>query len=274
MEASRRSGTRVPGRSRAATVFVPVDKTDFNTPDDEQTLWGIYAQRKPTEGHPGLDLFALGNERPDVTINGTTGNEQRLTLGTRVFATHGVFDYEVEAAIQKGEVGNQDVDAWSFASQVGWKPEGWSGSPRLWFGLDAASGDDASGGDVGTFHQLFPLGHAYFGFIDAVGRQNIIDTSLGGQWSLDEKTTAGFGVHSFRLMETSDALYNAGGAVSRTGFDNSDVGTELDLSATHKVDRHTQIYGGLSRFWAGDGLASTGPDEDTDFLYLGVRTTF
>ncbi len=257
-----------------ATVFVPVDKTDFNTPDDDLTLYGVYAQRKPVDGQPGLDLFALANERPNVTINGTTGSEDRVTLGTRVHAKRGRLDYEVEVAYQTGEVGDQDVDAWSVASQLGWKPEGWSGSPRIWVGLDAASGDDASGGDVGTFHQLFPLGHAYFGFIDAIGRQNIIDTSVGGQWSLDEKTSVGIGLHYFRLMETDDALYNAGGAAYRTGFDDSEVGTEIDLTANHKVDRHTQVYGGYSRFLAGDGLASTGPDEDVDFFYFGLRTTF
>ncbi|QDV04646.1 hypothetical protein Poly30_01370 [Planctomycetes bacterium Poly30] len=258
-----------------ATVFVPVNKTSFNTPDDDQTLWGLYAHRKPLGGLPGIELFALANERTNVSINGTTGNEERVTFGTRVFGNAPRrLDYEVELAWQTGEVGNADVNAWSVASQLGWKPEGAAGSPRLWVGFDAASGDDQSGGDVGTFHQLFPLGHAYFGFIDAVGRQNIMDTSLGGMWALSDKTKLGVAAHYFRLMETSDALYNAGGAPSRTGFDSSDVGTELDLTAFHKVDLHTQLYGGYSHFWPGDGLSGTGPAEDVDFLYVGIGTTF
>ena len=37
------------------------------------------------------------------------------------------------------------------------------------------SGDDEPGGDVETFNQLFPLGHAYFGYIDLIGRQNALD---------------------------------------------------------------------------------------------------
>ena len=75
-------------------------------------------------------------------------------------------------------------------------------------------------------------------------------------------------------METNDALYNAGGAPSRTGFGSRDVGTEIDLTANHIVSRHTQLYGGYSHFWAGSGLADTGPSEDVDFLYLGIGTTF
>lgn len=258
-----------------ATVFVPVNKTAFNTPNDDQTLFGVYAQRKPGAGRPGLDLFALGTERSNVSINGTTGNEERVTVGGRVFgpAAHGL-DYEVELAWQTGEVGSNDVDAWSLASQLGWRPTGWAGKPRLWVGLDCASGDKQPGGDVGTFHQLFPLGHAYFGFIDAVGRQNIIDTSLGGQWSLDSSTKLGVGAHHFRLMETSDALYNAGGAPSRSGLGSSEVGTEIDLTASHNVGPHTHVYGGYSHLWAGSGLGDSGPAEDVDFLYVGVRTTF
>ena len=44
--------------------------------------------------------------------------------------------------------------------------------------VDIASGDDdPTDGDLETFNQLFPLGHAYFGYIDVIGRQNIIDVS-------------------------------------------------------------------------------------------------
>ena len=43
-------------------------------------------------------------------------------------------------------------------------------SPRLHVGFDYASGDDGRSDRVGTFNQLFPLGHAYFGHIDTIAR--------------------------------------------------------------------------------------------------------
>lgn len=259
-----------------ATVFVPVDKTEFNSPDDDLPLYGLYAKRAPGDAGHGLELYALGNERPMVTVNGTTGDEERLTLGSRLWGPMAAprTDYEFEGAWQTGEVGTADVDAWFLAAQVGWKPEGWAGEPRLWVGLDLASGDDAPGGDVGTFHQLFPLGHAYFGYIDAIGRQNIVDTSVGAKWKLNGSTGFSAALHAFRLMETTDALYNAGGAPSRTGFDSSDVGMELDLVVDRRFDRHLAGYAGYSHFFAGDAIEETGPSEDIDFLYVGLRYTF
>ena len=113
-----------------------------------------------------------------MTFNGTTGHEDRYTIGGRVFgASHG-FDYEVENAYQFGHVGSGDVSAWMIATEGGYTLKA-PLTPRLWLGFDYASGDDGAGGDVGTFNQLFPLGHAYFGYIDAVGRQNIVDLHPG-----------------------------------------------------------------------------------------------
>jgi hypothetical protein len=258
-----------------ATEFVPVDKTGSNEADDDVTLYGLYAKRAPGDGAHGLELYALGNERPGVTINGTSGDEQRRTYGARASGPmSGRTDYEVEGAWQDGNVGGADVEAWFLAAQAGWKPEGLRGAPRFWLGLDLASGDDDPGGDVGTFHQLFPLGHAYFGYLDAIGRQNIMDLSAGSKWGVTPTTSLVLALHSFRVLETSDALYDAGGVPYRTGFDSRDVGTELDLMLNRRIGRHVETYAGYSRFLAGDALEETGPAEDVDFVYFGVKYTF
>lgn len=257
------------------TAFAPVQKTSFNDTDKDDLLYGLYARRAPAKGGHGLELYALGNERENVTVNGTTGGEVRQTFGTRLWGPVGeTTDYEVELSLQTGSVGAGDVSAWSVASQAGWRPEGWAGAPRLFLGVDAASGDDAPGGDVGTFHQLFPLGHAYFGFIDAVGRQNILDVSAGSKWKLGGGVGLLASLHSFRVLETADALYNAGGAPARTGFTSDDVGTEVDLMADRNFGRHLATYAGYSHFFPGDAIEQSGPSEDTDFLYVGFRWTF
>jgi hypothetical protein len=185
-------------------------------------------------------------------------------------------DYEVEAAWQIGEVGDEDVEAWFLAAQAGVKPEGWAGAPRLRLGLDLASGDDDPGGDVGTFNQLYPLGHAYFGAIDAIGRQNIIDVSTGAKWRLDDSSNFDVAFHVFRLMETDDALYNAGGGVLRApgSFESSHVGDEVDLLAKWKQDAHTELYAGYSHFFPGAALRDSGPAQDVDFVYVGLSFTF
>ncbi len=258
-----------------ATAFAPVQKTDFNDVDEDTTLYGVYARHKLASSVHGYEIYALGNERSNVMVNGTSGDEDRVTLGTRLFGNPDVtWDYDVELSYQTGEVGDGDVSAWSAAAQVGWKPRDVSGAPRIWLGLDAASGDDEAGGDVGTFHQLFPLGHAYFGYIDAIGRQNILDASTGASVQVAEATNVSAALHSFHVLETSDALYNAGGAPSRTGFDSRDVGLELDLVANHRFDRHTSLHAGVSRFFAGSAIEESGSSEDITFAYLAAQFTF
>lgn len=257
-----------------ATAFVPVDKTDFNEADDDMLLYGVYAQKRHTPKN-GLDLYWLGATRPDVTVNGTSGDSKRQTLGARRFAPlGGGFDGEVEVAYQFGEVGDGDVSAWSFASQLGYTPDG--GALRHWLGLDWASGDDGAGGDVETFDQLYPLGHAYFGYIDAVGRQNIVDTSLGSTWKASPKLGLSLGGHSFWLASKDDALYNAGGGVARApgSFDSSWVGWEVDAVATYKPAPHVSTQLGICHFFAGDALEDSGPSEDVDFVYLSLGYTF
>lgn len=262
-----------------ATWFVPVQKRSFNDSDDDQEFYGVYATRAPREGGRGYDLYVLGNTRPNVTINGTTGNERRHTVGGRTWGALGTFaggkvDGEVEGAWQFGEVGNADVSAWSVSAVLGCRPDDWRWSPRFFCGVDAASGDDRPGGDVETFHQLFPLGHAYLGWADAVGRQNVFAVQVGAQMELTPSTSLQVIGHSFRLLRRSDALYNVGGGAARTGLGSRDVGHEVDLLVNHKVDRHVALYGGYSHLFAGDGIAASGPSEDQRFLYLGASLVF
>jgi hypothetical protein len=258
-----------------ATQFVPVDKTDFNEADDDTRLFGVHAKNSAPGAKNGYELYALGNSRANVNANGTLGDADRLTFGTRWWAPFAErFDYEVEAAYQTGEVGAGDVSAWSFASQLGWRPANLAGAPRFFAGLDAASGDDETGGDVGTFDQLFPLGHAYFGFIDEIGRQNVLAASLGGRWTLQSTTTLSAAAHAFRVLETADAIYDAGGAATRTGFDSRDVGSELDLLVEHKFARHLDGQLGYSHFFPGDAIDESGADAGIDFVYAGLKFTF
>lgn len=263
-----------------ATQFVPVRKTKYNKPNDDLQLYGIYATRAPSEGGRGYDVYLLGNTRPSKSlgvngINGTTGDERRHTIGARTWGPLGDhFDGEFEGAYQFGEVGNNSIDAWSIASLVGYTVADWKWSPRFFVGFDAASGDSRSGGAVGTFHQMFPLGHAYFGWADIIARQNVMSVHVGSAWHLNKSTTAKLVGHSFRLQSGNDALYGVSGAVSRTGLGSKDVAQEVDLLVSHHVCEHLDIYGGYSHVFGGGGLAASGTSGDISFFYLGSSFVF
>ena len=141
-----------------------------------------------------------------------------------------------------------------------------------------ASGDDSAGGDVETFNQLFPLGHAYHGFIDAIGRQNIIDVSVGVGVSPVDKLTVILKGHQFWRHDTSDAVYNAGGGVLRAGglSNEREVGGEIDLLIKYAFDSHLMLLGGYSHFFAGDFIDEATPaaNDDIDFFYFSAQFTF
>src|SRR3989441_8644827 len=62
-------------------------------------------------------------------------------------------------------------------------------SPRVYLEFDYASGDKKPGGDVGTFNQLFPNAHSFLGYIDYIGRQNIISPNAGLTMRSEEHTS-------------------------------------------------------------------------------------
>lgn len=263
------------------TRYTPVKKYQFNDWMAGPDFWGVYATGKVgPDDNIGLDLYYLGLDTSGpVTFNGSMGAEDRHTIGARLFGAFGDsgFKYDVEGAYQFGDVGSADINAFMLASQLSYTYADSSWKPSVYIGADYASGDDAPGdGDVETFNQLFPLGHAYNGYMDLIGRQNIIDLSAGFSFKPHEKVLIKADFHHFIRASDADSVYNAGGGVLRaTALGASDeVGQEIDVTLKYIVDRHLTLQGGYSHFFAGDYFSDTGLSEDIDFFYFQVVYKF
>ena len=261
------------------TQAVPVRKYSFNEPDRQTQFFGLYAAGKLYDTSLALDLYYLGLLRDDdVNFNGTVGHERRHTLGSRIGGKLGTsgFDFDLEGAYQFGDVGPGDIDAFMVAAQLGYTFADIAGTPRVFVGFDYASGDHQPGGDVQTFNQLFPLGHAYFGYIDAIGRQNIIDLSTGLTFKPFERLTFDLHGHFFWRADSDDALYNAGGASVRPGSAGNAryIGAELDLLLRYQLNTYTEVQFGYSHFFTGRFIEQSGPAKDVDFLYASIQFTF
>jgi len=257
--------------------FAPTLTVGFNKTDTDRPLWGVYATRK-AGGSPGFDVYYLGYGRKQGPgWNGTTGDETRHTLGAHVFGRAGsAWDYDAEPAYQFGSVGSGSVNAYMIGSEIGYTLKNVSWSPRLLAGFDAGSGDDEAGGDVQTFNQLYPLGHAYLGHADLVGRQNILAPSVGLALRPRAGTTLTARGFWFRRQSDQDAVYNVGGGVFRAG----DLGTskaiasEIDVWLRHRFGRHTTLLTGYSHLFPGDFIRESGSAEDIDFFYVQLLYTF
>ncbi len=256
---------------------MPVQKYHFNDVERGIDFGGAHATWKPDGARPGVDAYAYWLHRDTATFNATGGDEERYTLGLRTWQPPAVghLDYDAEFAWQTGEHAGNDIAAFMVAAQLGHTfAAGWS--PRTWLGFDYASGDERAGGDVQTFNQLFPLGHAYFGYIDAIGRQNIIDASTGVELRLSDHLKTALDGHALWLADGSDALYDVGGAVLRAGGTARSryVGIELDWTANWQVDRHLSLLLGLSYFASGSMIEQSGASDDTLFAYVQATLLF
>lgn len=212
---------------------------------------------------------------------GETGDTDFGTLGTRLKADPtklGGWDLETEMAFQFGDVKGKDLTA--FAGHWGagyvWLKNPWK--PRLFAEYNFATGDDnAKDGEVGTFQNLFPTNHKFYGYMDIFSWQNIHNPAVSFSVQPSKSVTLRLDYHAFFLAETSDAWYRANGVTAvrdiTPGAD-AFVGTELDFTATWKATKNLSFQAGYSRFFAADYLKSSGASDDADFAYVQASVDF
>jgi len=260
------------------TRAVVIDKYRFNKSTADQEFFGVFGSGPLPVLPVTLDLYWLDANNKTASFNGTVGREHRHTLGGRVLGKIGAtgLDFEVEGAAQFGTVGRGDVAASMFTTVVGYTLPVARLSPRVYVEFDYASGDDKRGGDVGTFNQLYPNAHSYLGYIDYIGRQNILSPNAGISLSPLEGLTLSLQQYFFWRASDRDALYNKSGAVLRPGTTTTAryVGAETDVLANYNITRHILGYAGYSHFFTGEFIHKTGKDRDSDFYYLAIQYTF
>jgi hypothetical protein len=150
-------------------------------------------------------------------------------------------------------------------------------NPRFGLLYDYASGDGDPGDGVhSTFNQHFPLGHAWLGYLDRVGRQNIQAIKAQLKVKPSKKLTAWADFHTFFVDQDRDALYSAGGSKLRTPTDGGShkIGHELDLTMKYALDKHTTVLAGWAHMFPGGFIDRTGTSEDADLIYAQIEYKF
>ena len=264
---------------------VVVDDRDPDRSDHSRWFSGLYSTFDVSE-ETGIDVYGLAlNEETKgkaIDSSGRPGTFDVYTVGFRAAHDNGAFDAELEAAHQFGRSSGDNIRAGMFAASTGYTFNETTFTPRFGFDVDWASGDDDPTDSTNeTFNQLFPLGHAWLGRLDLVGRQNIIAYNANMTLDLDEKTQLWIAFHDFSLEEKQDSLYNAGGAATLTdptGVAGSDVGQEWDITVGRKLDDwlgfidHVLI--GYSYFSADRFIQSQASNSPTTLGYLQLTSNF
>ncbi len=255
---------------------VVIDPSRFDSENDKATFAGAWATYKPAKGQY-IDLYYLylDNDTPLVARPQAVGHRGGFdvnTIGARSTGDYKFLLWDFEGMYQFGQHGAQTTSAGAADLGVGTHFADVPLNPTFWIYYDYASGNHNPGhGDYGTFNQLFPNGHAYFGGSDLVGRQNIDDLNFDGWVNPLKWIIVGVQYHMLRLDAAKDALYSASGAVERsspTGRAGTDVGEVFTTYTNFHLSMHSDLLFQYSHLSAGDFIKRTGPGGSPDEFYM------
>jgi hypothetical protein len=268
------------------------DVFDGNDTSRGQMFAGLYASHDaPKFGAVDGYVFTLNQSQTNagnleagvLTGNGAAGSDF-VTIGTRLKGDPkrlGGWDVELETAAQFGRAGGDELRAFAFHGGAGYNLEA-PLKPRLFAEYNYATGDGQPGdGKSGTFQNLFPTNHKFYGYMDLFAWQNIHNPQVSLRVSPSSTVNVQLDYHAFWLADTADLWYRANGVTgvrAKSPAADSFAGQEVDLTATWKAHKHVSVQAGISHFFAGSYLKNAPtagrPHEDADFGYLMTTITF
>ncbi|MCC7140172.1 MAG: alginate export family protein [Planctomycetes bacterium] len=274
------AGAFATGRSWRVDVFavrpLKIDPDRLDRWDRATSFVGAVAHFDAAPGRV-VEAYVLHVDREHSVWQDVEDRERRWSLGAGSWGRLGSspFDYDIEGVWQFGRYAGSGIAAGMATLELGWRPSARSAEPRIALGGDFASGDRAGDG-LGTYSQLFPTGHSWFGWADLQARQNVVAARLTASAKPTQRITVRVDVHRFWRADADDGVYAATGAPLRgpTTSRSRSVATELDLQVKYAIDRHWDFELGWAHVWAGEFVMESDPAGDTDFGYVQLTFTF
>jgi hypothetical protein len=265
--------------------FSGVDAISMKIP--KTILEGYFFSRNVTRKAVNYDTspqFPQPTARDIYTIGGRLKNKP---------GEIGNFDYTLEGAYQFGDFAGSAIaprlrqDAFMFVAQGGYTfADAWA-TPRLGLEYAYGSGDNYSGkGDKthGTFENLFPTNHKFYGYMDLASLQNLQDVRAIFQLKPTPRMSVAVEGHGLWLANKNDAFYNVGGGARTTGGYGANatrgnfLGTELDVIGGYAVTRFAQLEAGYGHFFTGSyidkSVAGIGGSKDANWVYVQTTVKF
>jgi hypothetical protein len=258
------------------TFFSQVVRNETHLADKtvhDDNFYGFYAAYKKIKDHV-LDTFIFIRNNQDESLvserAGKKGDLREYTLGNRFKGKKGAVDYGTEYALQFGRKAHDEIEAWAFHQEFGYTFLDEWGTPRLCTEYNHASGDrNPTDGVVSTFDNLFPTNHNKYGALDFLSLKNMHDVMMGASVKPHPKVSLASEFHWFFLDAKESAWFNASGGAFRAANPNADtqLGVELDLTASYAINKYFTALVGYSHFFAGPFAQDTGGNDAANFAY-------
>ena len=290
-----------------ASRVVLAEDNKFDTSNPHDNFWGLYFDTAKIPKNK-TEFYFLGRNASGQATTLTYASPYSVataraiyTIGMRLKASTndwGNFDYTVETAGQFGrfvEPSGRSEEQRAYMAFGGvyytWKESTFT--PKVGLEFNYASGDgDPSDNVHGTFENLYPTNHKFYGYADFFSLQNLIDPRAILSLKPTARTTVTAEGHLFWVADTHDSLYTVTGArrgtpalqapaARGTGYGiNPDadpyVGAEVDLIASWAISPFISFDAGFSHLFHGayisDSFAKV-PGGATDSEWIWLQTT-
>jgi Alginate export len=245
-----------------------------DTPDPAQQFFGAYATI-PVKLIPGLsaDFYILGLDRNNAVLDAGTANEQRYSIGSRLFGKAGPVDYNFEGIYEFGNFGDRPIRAFALFSDTGYTLASARGEPRFAVKADIASGGDSRGtGTLGTFYPLFPKNN-YFNEANIETFANYIDVYPYVQIQPRRDLAFMVGVDVLWRENINDSFYQPPGVPVIAGNANNKrfVGEALNAQVQWQATANIDVNLALVHFFVDGYLLAAGGRDTT---WTGAWVTF
>ncbi len=259
------------------TVFaahpVAIEPNNF---DDRTNLTqgagGVYVTTPLTSGI-SVDLYGFHLRRTAVKFAQGTESEHRESLGIRLFTSKPTaFDFNLEAVGQFGKFGQDDIKAWTFASDIG-RTFNIPLKPRLGLKADITSGDkNLHDHELNTFNALFPRG-AYFTENGIIGPSNLADLQPNLTVNFGTEVSVLLGAEIDWRQTTQDAIYRQPNVpfANTAGRGGHYTGTQYFVTPSWQVTPHFSLTASAVYFQVGDTVRAAGGG---DSVYCGTWATY
>lgn len=269
-----------------ASALVSIDPNELNDQSTsgnryfDSQFHGVFVTDRATINQQKLEYWWLyrGNNSGvfDDTIH---------TLGARLAGQKEQWGWDIQGAWQTGDFYDpgRAITLDHRAAMLHLSASYQLSEGTLGVGYNWASGDDnPNDNDHGTFDNLYPLNHAYYGYMDLFSLQNIhnLEFTYVRPKLFGNKTKLRIAWQHFWLDDTNDAWYNAGLRANSARLNNaitngadSNVGNEVDITLSAPL-LGVNVVAGYSHFFAGKYTDDTGNGSNAHFLFLQLGKAF